>query len=249
LSRLKTLKTRWAALDPTGQLGLAEVGDEAVIKACGALATLESYTAVDRLKTLYATAMSLCSADSLRERIATTVMRLNGYEHYTCHFCRSREMDLQRSVVLLGKRESHRTYGFNSTTIHYMIKANTIPRCVRCSDLHDYVWKVTGTTRGALAVATAALFGYMIWMRPLGQDVDPIAYVIITGIMVAGVWAAGILARWMLAMLVTPKKERLYWKVAAAKQYREMRAEGCSITLDYRRNAFQVFKRKQELQG
>ncbi len=138
LSRLKTLKTRWGALDPSGQLGLAEVGDEAVLKACEALTHMETYTAVDRLKPLYATAMSLSAADSLRERIATIVTRLNGYEHYTCHFCKSREMDLQRSIVILGKRESHRTYGFNSTTIHYMIKANTVARCavLRPSRLH-----------------------------------------------------------------------------------------------------------------
>ena len=249
LSRLKTLKTRWGALDPTGQLGLTEVGDEAVLKACGALTHMETYTAVDRLKPLYAMAMSLSAADSLKERIATIVTRLNGYEHYTCHFCKSREMELQRSIVILGKKESHRTYGFNSTTIHYMIKANTVARCARCCDLHDYIWDAGNATRGALGIASAAAFGYLIWRRPFGDNVEPLAYIILAGIMAGVVWASGIIARWMAAILATPKGERRYWKVTAAKQHQEMRTEGCSITIDYRRNAFQAFKDKQDQQG
>jgi hypothetical protein len=53
----------------------------------------------------------------------------------------------------------------------------------------------------------------------------------------------------MVAILVTPNGERKYWKVSAAKQHQEMRTEGCSITIDYRRNAFQAFKDKQDQQG
>jgi hypothetical protein len=249
LRRLETLKTRWTALDPAGQFGLAELVDEAVLKACETLTRMESYSAVDRLKDLYAKAMSLSAADSLKGRIATTVNRINGYEHYTCHFCKSREMDLQRSVIILGKKESHRTYGFNSTTIHYMLKANTIARCARCCDLHDYIWDVGNTVRGALGVAAAAVFGYMIWRRPLGDNVEAIVYIIIAGAMGAAVWGAGYLARWLAATLVTPKRERRYWSLSAAKQLQEMRLEGCSITVDYSRNAFQSFKDKQDQQG
>ena len=112
--------------------------------------------------------MGLASADSLKQRIAAAVNRLNGFENYACHFCQSREMVLQRSVVTTGKRESHRLYGFNSTTVHYTIKANIIPRCARCSDLHTYLWNVSSTVHGALGVALVAGVGFMIWAKSLG---------------------------------------------------------------------------------
>src|SRR5262249_9100627 len=160
-----------------------------------------------RLKALYAAAMGLASADSLRQRIASTVSRLDGFEHYGCHFCRSREMDLQRSVVATGKREAHRTYGYNSTTIHYMVKASIIPRCARCSDLHDYLWEVTGTMRATLGVAAAAAFGLAIWQKPFGNDVEPMAYIILAAITGVTIWVVSILARWTVAVLATPRGE------------------------------------------
>ncbi len=246
LSRLETLKTRWAGLDPAGRLGLAEVGDEAVAKVCDCLAGLESYAVADRVKPLYAEAMGLAAADSLKQRIATAVTRLNGFEHYACHFCRSREMDLDRSIMATGKRESHRNYGYNSTTIHYMLKANIIPRCLRCSDLHEYLWNVTFTTRRALGVATACVIGFLIWLQPFGQDLDAIAYIVVAAAAVAVILLAGMLARWTLTLLATPRGERRYWKASSAKQYQDMKSEGCDIKLDYRRNAFPLYKKEQE---
>ena len=112
-------------------VGLDQLADEAVLKGCEALASLESFLGVDRLKTLYGTALGLAAADSLKERISAMVTRVNGFEHYACHFCKSREMKLERSVVIKGKRESHRTYGYNSTTVHYVVNANIVPRCAR----------------------------------------------------------------------------------------------------------------------
>ncbi len=204
LSRLRAKKLRWESIDPAGHLGLAEVGDEAVVKACASLGALESYAAVDRLKPLFGSAMSLAAADSLKQRIATNVARLNSFENYACHFCRTREMDLNRSVVVTGKRESHRTYGFNSTTVHYMIKANVIPRCPRCSELHSYLWNVTGAIRAALAVAFAASLVFLIWAKPFGDDVEPIVYIVAVAAAAATAWMAGLLARWALTLLATP---------------------------------------------
>jgi hypothetical protein len=245
LARLKTLRMRWAALDSKGLLGLDEIGDEAVVAACESLAPLQSYAAVDKLKTLYSAAMGLASADSLKQRIAAAVNRLNGFENYACHFCQSREMDLQRSVVTTGKRESHRSYGFNSTTVHYTIKANIIPRCARCSDLHTYLWNVSSTVHGALGVALVAGVGFMILAKSLGGDTELGVYLILGAIAAILVWPTGILARWAATCFYTPRGERRYWRASTAKQYQEMRSQGCKMTLDYRRNAFQFLRAEQ----
>jgi hypothetical protein len=250
LSRLGTLKRRWSAIDPSGHLGLAEIIDEAGVKVCESLVRLESYEAVDRLKALHSSTMNLASADSLKQRIATAVSRLDQFEHYACHFCRAREMERLRSVVLTGKRESHRTYGFNSTTIHYMLKANIVPRCVRCSNLHEYLWGVGVTTRTALGVGAAASIGALYWSKGLGADAEAFSYIVVAGIAAAAIWVTGIVARWVVTLLATPGGERRYWKASSAKQYREMRSEGCTMTIDYRRNAFELFeKQQQQLQG
>jgi hypothetical protein len=246
LSRLRTILTRWRSYDSSGLLGLGEIGDEAVSKVCQWLAPTESYAAVERLKALYADAMGLASAESLRQRIATTVTRLNGLDHWVCHFCRRREMELQRSVVITGKRESHRTFGYNSTTIHYVIEANVIPRCARCSALHDYLWGVGGTFRSALGVAIAGCVGVVLWTRLLGEDADLGVYLIPAAVAALMVWTPGFLARWTAALLVTPRGERKYWKARTAKQYRDVASKSSKMTIDYRRNALELLSRAQE---
>jgi hypothetical protein len=246
LSRLVTLKSRWEALDPSGHLDLAEVVNESVSKACESLGRLESYPGVDRLKTLYGRTMGLASADSLKQRIAATVSRLNGFENYACHFCRAREMEPRRSVVATGKKESHRTYGFNSTTIHYTVKANIVPRCVRCSDLHQYLHDVGVSTWGVLCVATVLAAVLMLWTKAIPRDLEPIAYIVMAAIAAATITVLGFAARWIVAMLATPLGERKYWDARSAKQYREMRSEGCQMTLDIRRDAFERLEKNRQ---
>jgi hypothetical protein len=249
LARLRTIRKRWRSLDPAGFIGLDEIGDEAVAKLCDTLSHMESYAAVERLKNLYDDAMGLASAESLKQRIATAVSRLNGFDRYVCYFCRLREMAPQRSIVVTGKRESHRTYGYNSTTIHYMIEANIIPRCARCSELHDYLWDVSRTVRTALGVATIACIGLLLWVRPPDSDASIGGYLVLAGIGALMIWLPGLLARWTVAFLATPRGERKYWKARTAKPYREMASKGSKMTLDYRRNALELLSRAQELQG
>jgi hypothetical protein len=245
LARLKTLRSRWATLDSKGWLGLDELGDEAVVKACASLGSLESYYAVDRLKALYGAAMGLASADSLKERITAAVSRINGFEHYSCHFCKSREMNLFSSVVIKGKRESHRSYGFNSTTVHYFVKANIIPRCSRCSDLHAYCWNCSSTSRKALGVALAASIGYLAWAKSLGSDHELGGFLVLAAIAALIIWLPGLLIRWTAALLATPRGERRYWRASTAKAYQEMKSEGYKLSVDYRRDAFELFNREQ----
>jgi hypothetical protein len=245
LSRLKTLRAKWASLDSKGWLGLDELGDEAVVKACSSLASLEGYYAVDRLKGLYSAAMGLASADSLKERITAAVSRINGFEHYSCHFCKSREMDLNRSVVIKGKRESHRTFGFNSTTVHYLVKANVVPRCSRCSDLHAYCWNCSSTTRQTLGIALVGGIGYVTWAKSLGAQYELGGFLLLAAGTALILWLSGLIIRWTAAWLATPRGERRYWRASTAKSYQEMTSEGYKLSVDYRRDAFAQFRREQ----
>jgi hypothetical protein len=249
LSRLRALLERWRSLDQTGLLGLGEIGDEAVVKACASLSHMENFQAVDRLKGLCADAMGLASADSLKQRIASTANRIDGLENYACHFCRTREMDPNRSIVVTGKQESHRTYGFNSTTVHYILNAALVPRCPRCSDLHAYFWDNSGTLRAALGVAAAASVGFLYWMQAFGRQAEPIVYVWIGGLAGLVVWALGFPVRWISAWLATPRGERRYWRAKTAKPYRDMKDNGSSMAIDYRRDAFERFNKARQVQG
>ena len=185
--------------------------------ACESLTPLESYAAVDNLKTLYGAAMGLASADSLKQRIAAAVRRLNGFQHYACHFCRSREMDLQRSVVTTGKRESHRSYGFNSTTVHYAIKANIIPP--QCSTLHSFCWDCSSTIRKALGVALAIALVYLVRVKVFGADPELGGFLVFGAAArwycgCQGYWPAGLRRCWRLHVAsdgtgVPPRRSRI----------------------------------------
>jgi hypothetical protein len=249
LARLRRIVTRWQSFDRAGFLGVGEIGDEAVAKMCDWLARMESHAAVDRLKTLYADAKGLATAESLKQRIAAAVTRLNGLDQWVCHFCRQREMEYQRGVVVTGKTESHRSYGYNSTTVHYTMHANVIPRCARCSDLHQYIWEVAGTFRSALGVVIAGCLGLILWFQPLGANTEIGIYVIPAAIGAILVWALGLPVRWTTALAVTPRGERKYWKAKTAKQYRELESKGAKMTIDYGRNALEVLTRAQQVQG
>jgi hypothetical protein len=249
LARLRALLGRWRSLDPAGLMGLGEIGDEAVSKACASLGTMESFLAVDRLKALYAEATALASADSLKQRIAATVGRIDGFQNYACHFCRTREMAPNRSIVTTCKRESHRTYGYNSTTIHYILNASLIPRCPRCSELHESFWENSSTLRAALGVAAAASVGFLYWMQAFGRDTEAMAYVFVAGLAALAIWLLGFPVRWLSTWRATPKGERRYWTAKASKAYRDLAAGGGTMTIDYRRDAFDRFNRARQLQG
>ncbi len=237
-ARLKTLRARWASVDSAAMVGLDELADEAVLKGCEALASLESFLGVDRLKTLYGTALGLAAADSLKERISAMVTRVNGFEHYACHFCKSREMKLERSVVIKGKRESHRTYGYNSTTVHYVVNANIVPRCARCSTLHSFCWDCSSTIRKALGVALAIALVYLVRAKVFGADPELGGFLVFGAAAALVLWLSGLLARRIAALLATPRGERRYWSASKAKSYQEMESEGYKLSVDYRPDAF-----------
>src|SRR5262249_33076128 len=148
-----------------------------------------------------------------------------------------------------GKRESHRTYGFNSTTVHYIVNAALVPRCPRCSDLHAYFWENSGTLRTALGVAAVASAGLPAVMQARRRHTAATLY--ISNERAAGlvIWLLGFPVRWISAWLATPRGERRYWRAKTAKPYRDMKDNGSSMAIDYRRDAFQRFNRARRVQG
>jgi hypothetical protein len=249
LSRLGALLGRWRSVDPTGLMGLGEVGDEAVAKACQWLRPMMNFRDVDRLKALHTEAAALAAADSLKQKIAAAIAGLENIRNYGCHFCGTREMAPNRSIVATCKRESHRTYGFNSTTIHYILNATLVPRCPRCADLHESFWENTATFRAAFGVAAAASVGLLYWMQAFGRDTEAMAYVFLAGLAALAIWVLSFPVRWISAWRATPKGERRYWTARASKAYRELEAGGGAMTIDYRRDAYDRFDRARKLQG
>jgi hypothetical protein len=243
LDRVEALSQRWAAIDSQGFLGLAEVADEAVVHAVNRLTAHENYGIIRRLKELLQKCTVLASADSLRHRIAAAVARLEGLAKYACHFCRRNEMDLESSVVLEAKKETHRTYGFNSTTIHYLTTKDIVYRCRRCAELHDYLDSVATWTRGCLGIVLA-----LLWLRILTQSPDAIFGVVVFGTLAAAVilWVVGEVARFMAKQIVTPWGDRHYGDIRGAAQYQRLRSEGFGITAQFGKNSFNTLLNKQQ---
>jgi hypothetical protein len=235
LDRLGALSKRWAEMDRAGFLGLSEVADEAVVRAFNRLSGHENYGAIERLKSLLGASSALASADSLKHRIASAVARLDGLSKYACHFCRSNEMELDFSVVLEAKKETHRTYGFNSTTIHYVTTKDIVQRCRRCAELHDYLVSVANGTR----ICLGAVF-VLLAVRIVLQMPEAIVAVGVFGGLVAAavLWSVGTIARRIASMLVTPKGERAYDDITGAAQHKRLRSEGYTITALHGKNSF-----------
>jgi hypothetical protein len=236
LHRLKALRDRWNQIDPTGLLGLTEAADEAVVVAFNRLSALENYGTIARLKALLDDASNLASADSIKHRISSAVARLDGLARYACHFCKTNEMDLDRSVVLKGKKESHRTYGFNSTTIHYILTRDIVQRCPRCAQLHEYLNSVALWTRICLGTV-----GVLLAIRIVVEHNDAIIGVAIFGSLALSIllWIVGSLARFIAKLVVTPKGENRYGDIHGAAQYKRLRSEKFGIEVDYASDSFQ----------
>src|SRR5262249_32684758 len=112
-----------------------------------------------------------------------------------------------------------------------------------------YLWGNSGTFRAALGVAAAASIGLLYWMQAFGPQPEPMAFVFLAGAAALVIGVLGFPVRWISAWLATPKGERRYWRASSAKAYRDLADAGCKMTIDYRRDAFELFNRQRELQG
>ena len=154
LKRLAAIRQRWLQIDAPGLIGLRDFLDEAAEQVYLRLRGLdEPGTAMDAL---LARVEELASARSLRERVGAYRKELEAARTRLCHFCKNAPPDYDKSVVLHGRKETGREYGYNVTTVHFMVRYGIVPRCACCAKHHDFIQHV------ALAVCFCAAPGLIL---------------------------------------------------------------------------------------
>ncbi len=157
LQRLSIIRERWLTLDKEGVLGLRDIIDRAVERIYVRLRQWRKPG--QQVAALLDRASEAASAQSLRERIASLKIQQQEMRERVCQFCKTRDPDYDKSVVLTGKKETGREHSFNSTTIFYEIRHSLILRCARCATFHAFVRKVSGW----LATLSMALIALIAW--------------------------------------------------------------------------------------
>jgi hypothetical protein len=232
ISRLKGLVARWGDLDPGGLLGLGEMTDEAAFKVGNLLAGQQEYATAERVKKLIEAVAGAATAASVRQRVLALQSRFSGAERWLCHYCGQREMDVNCSAMLNGKKETSRTRYGNTVTIHYRIKRDIVQRCPRCTNLHEFIrWVGYWTWLGLLPLYI--LFG--LFNQEAIVATLPLIWLAVMGVTY---WVSGYVARAIAGLVVTPHGERRCWDVSTSRQYKALGAEGYSITLNYSKGAF-----------
>ena len=179
------------------------------------------------------------SSASSRSSPAPNVSReyrtvLNNYKDVLCHYCQKRGADLEKSVVLKGKKLVSSQYvGYNTIRNTFSLTAGFIPRCGTCAELHAWMHFLTRATWVASFVGAPFLF----WICAERGDVVP-------GFMLAALLIGlGWGAKLIVARKTTPTGETPYWNYQTTAGYRRIAGEGYSITKhDYRKDAYDRLK-------
>ncbi len=264
--RIDEVKLKWKDIDPQDALGLLKLVDDSVLKGLEAIALLDYYG--DKLKdveNLLKKAVEIALSNSVQERINTYRSQINQWHQYaTCHFCEKRRSDPNYPVVVKGKKETHREYGFNSTTIYYSIKSVIVPRCENCADFHQFI-NVTsiycGIVYSFLVIAIIYIVGISGFFEFTGKIFDfisnkgdsgvgRIAHFLITCLFLASPWFIKSVLRNILAFKLTPKGQKSFSDIKKTKTYRELLAEGYFFEkIDSSKNALKKAKRYGESHG
>lgn len=135
VKRLAAIKKRWTKLDPSGLVGLGHILDGALEQAFLRLRSLETPGAESNA--LLDSVSRLAAAASLRESVRFYRTELEEAKKRHCNFCKSGAPDVEKSVVLEGRKETERT----GNTVYIGIEFRLILRCERCARFHDFLWK------------------------------------------------------------------------------------------------------------
>ena len=159
LDHLHLIRDRWEGLDSKNTIGLLDMMDQSVEKVYLRLRNMPNTNGV--VEPLLARTKSVATAQSLCERIATYEKELEVAKTRLCHFCKTGQPDYDKSVVLKGKKETHRERHFNSTTIHYALRWAIVLRCARCAEAHSYV---TNASKVLMAGLLPGLVVLAMWL-------------------------------------------------------------------------------------
>jgi len=216
LQRLKMLNMNWRNIDSKDLLGLAPLIDEAVLRAFERIRMLDfPLSAVDPVCEVLQEARNVANSQSVKERITALSSRLTQRKEGLCYYCGKREQEFEYAAALSGRVETGRTRGFNSTTIHYQVRAIPILRCKPCAELHGYFGAMGWWSVAAGVIAT--FMGMFFW-----QEVAPT--VLLYGAVLT--WLLQWMSRRILAILVTPKGEKRYWRYAGSPSYNMLTSDG-----------------------
>lgn len=253
LDHLNLIRTRWKGLDSGDIIGLLDLLDQAVETVYLRLRTISNDKG--QVEPLLAKTRTTASAQSLRERIATYEKELEVAKTRLCHFCKTAEPDYEQSVVLRGKKETHREYLGGSTRIHYALRWAIVLRCGDCGKRHVYI-------RRSAAVAVAALLpllilaGFMLYssMYPhtssyyYSRRNDPTFFVVMGSIfgLYGFVRGGHYLLSELIAAFVTPWQHASLRNMKKTEAYLSLRREFFNdIKPDWRTDAIARLKKER----
>jgi uncharacterized membrane protein (DUF485 family) len=192
-------------------------------------------------KLLIAAAATADAKSSMRERINSYLAQIKKLHKYeTCHFCNKRERNPKYPMVLRGKKETGRDYGFNSTTIYYSIKPAIIPRCDNCADFHQFIHEVS------IWFSVASFFCLIFSFFGLAFDFSVLEEawfgVLVVGGIAFGIYFAIIksLAKRVAAIILVSRGDRTFYQIHTNEGYKELISEGYNIErINLKKNALQ----------
>lgn len=238
LDRLATLSGRWSRLDADGVLGLGQMVDDRLRSVFNGLKEFVDLAVIAKIIPLFERMRDLASAHSLKQEIEAFLATIRDTSEWECFYCRVREGEIDRCVVLSGKKETHRVRRGNTTTIYYKIQRALLPRCRRCAELHVFFRKAARCTWIVFLPACLQLAYYFFLTYSEWDCVIRVAAV------AGAYWASGYVVRSLLAVWLTHSGERKYSESSHSKPYRDLKKEGFSVTPDYGFNAVAAVRKK-----
>jgi hypothetical protein len=235
LSRLEGLTRPWSGIRDEGILGLDQIVDVAVVQAIDAIRSLDHPAVVlERIFEVLGRAERIARSESARERSREYRTVLEKYKDVLCHYCQKRGADLEKSVVLKGKKLVSSQYvGYNTIRNTFSLTAGFIPRCGTCAELHSWMHFLTR------AMWVAAIIGapFLVWVCAERGAVVP--GLTLAALLLGASWGAKLI----VARKATPEGETPYWNYQTTQGYRRIAGDGYSITKhDYRKDAYDRLK-------
>lgn len=247
LSRLEALSKRWTAMDPTGVIGLIELVDHGVERAKDALDDVKlDGVAMPELTALWNRAAKITHQASTAERMRDRAVQLERYAAFgRCHFCGARKADTDHYAVIHGKKETGRTRGFNSTTIHYALLRTFIPRCTECMEEHELYLK-SGWAAAGWSFAAMVVFTVLFCFTSFGFGAFARAFHNLVGFAMLGCVAVPLIAffvgREMYASWMTRGGRKGPKDVRETKAWRDQMEQGMGTTVEVGRGAFSAVR-------
>lgn len=239
LKRLGAIRQRWQRIDPSGIIGLLDVIDEAVEQVY--LRLRNRRKPAEKLDSLLGKVGEIATARSLRTRMSASRAELKEIRTQLCYFCESEPLDLDKSVVIKGKKETRREYHFNRTTVHYAVRLKILRRCARCARFHGYlrtieIGSMIGAAPSCAGVALLLLSAIEDW-----TDMGCFLVLPLLGV-IGAVVAIGSACRSLLVRRLTPTNHRRYGDYKDSEEAKALGREGYSLEADWSSTAVKSLK-------